>query len=399
MEQIQLTRFALDWGHEQPNCTGDDLKKLLLICAVAIVMAAVFSTVSQPVPIEQKLINIQANDVLGDFPGIEQEPVEIQAILLDMADDPLLLLKAQAAFMRYPDMARALFPLYATEPEFRDILRRYGEEILPPIQHFVSQPINTIEWMDKASRQYQAAKRFFTGDPEAPETDSQSSDNGENLSPEERGWYAVNFIQSEGHDFLGQFVVDNQGATQWISTERVLEGLSQFFASGIRDLEKNYRSGNEITAGDVGWASVDALIFVSAVKVLRVGRATAATTKGASRGTRSAALAARVTRSGKMVLSSARYAKWPLAIGAGYLVITHPGIINDLLAGVAEVLGYPVIAVQFAGWLLLLIPALYIGSWLLWLLAPLLMWLFQALSHLVATLSSRSRRGSGYREL
>ena len=372
------------------------MKKLLLICSMALLMAAVFSTIAQPVPIEQKLINIHARDVLGDFPGIAQESVEIQAILLDMSDNPLLLLKARAAFIRYPVMARNLFPLYAAEPEFRDILRLYGEDILPPIQHFVSRPISTIEWMNKIAGSYEAFKQFFF---DAPEAESQALANVKELSPEERGWYAVNFIQSEGHDFLGQFIVDNQGATKWIGTERVLEGVNQFFASGIRDLERNYRSGNEISAGDIGWASVDVLVFASAVKVLRVGRAAAVTTKGASRGTRSAALAARVTRSGKMVLSGARYAKWPLMIGAGYLVITHPSIINDLFAGVADVLGYPVIAVQFLGWLLLLIPALYIGSWLLWLLAPLLMALFRALSHLVAALSGRRHRHSGYGKL
>ncbi|MDO6823026.1 hypothetical protein [Marinobacter sp. 1_MG-2023] len=376
------------------------MKKLLLICGIALLMAAIFSTTSQPVPIEQKLINIHASDVLGDFHGIKQESVDIQAILLDMSDDPLLLLKAQASFIRYPDMARNLFPLYAAEPEFRDILRHYGEDVLLPIQHFVNQPISTIEWMNKASRQYQAAKRYFTGANEASKPDSQSS-NGESddLSPEERGWYAVNFIQSEGHDFLGQFIVDSQGDTQWIGTERVLEGVNQFFASGLRDLERNYRLGNEITAGDIGWASVDMLVFASAVKVLRVGRAAAVTTKNASRGTRSAALAARVSRSGKMVLSSARYAKWPVIIGAGYLIITHPSIINDLFAGVAEVLGYPVVVVQFVGWLLLLVPALYIGSWLLWLVAPFLMGLFRALSLLVAALSGRRHRHSGYGKL
>lgn len=358
---------------------------------MAALMAVIISTVAQPVPIEHKLINIHAADVLDDFPGIKQESVEIQAILLDMSDDPLLLLKAQAAFVRYPDMARSLFPLYASRPEFRDILKRYGEDILPPIQHFVRQPISTIEWMNKASRQYQAAKRFFTDTSEESGSEPPPSDKREKLSPEERGWYAVNFIQSEGHDFLGQFIVDEQGATQWIATERVLEGVNQFFASGIRNLETRYRSGETIGAGDVGWASVDVLIFASAAKVLRAGRTAAVATKGASRGTRSAALAARVTRSGKMVLRSARYAKWPLVVGAGYLVITHPSIINDVFAGVADVLGYAPILVQFVGWLLLLIPALYIGSWLLWLLAPVLLMLLRAMSHGIAVVSGRNR--------
>ncbi|PCM45016.1 hypothetical protein [Marinobacter sp. ANT_B65] len=372
------------------------MKKLLLICGIALLMAAVFSTIAEPVSIEEKLISIQASDLLVNFPEIEEESVEIQAMLLDMSDDPLLLLKAQAAFTRYPDMARNLFPLYADEPAFRDILRQYGEDVLPPIQHFVTRPISTIEWMNRITGSYQSFRQLFS---DTPETGAPSTPPVKDLSPEERGWYAVNFIQSEGHDFLGQFVVDSQGTTQWISTERVLEGVNQFFTSGIRDLERNYRLDKEITASDLGWASVDMLAFASAVKVLRIGRAAAISTKTASRGTRSAALATRITRSGKMVLSSARYARWPLVIGVGYLVISHPSIINDLFAGVADVLGYPVMAVQFVGWLLLLIPALYIGSWLLWLLAPLLIGLLRTLSLLVAIMSGRRHRHSGYGKL
>ncbi len=356
------------------------MKKLLLTCGLALLLAAVFSLTAQPVPIEQKLIQIHAGDVLAGFPGIEQEPVEIQAILLDMVDDPLLLLKAQAAFIRYPKIARSLFPLYAAEPEFQDILRRYGENILPPIYYFVSRPISTIEWMNTAAQQYQAITRYFSGarDNGQPKTNQE-------LSPEERGWYAVHFIHSEGYNFLGQFIIDDKGNTQWLGTERVLEGLNQFFASGIRDLEIKHRSGDEIHASDMGWASLDVLVFASAMKVLRIGRAAAVTSKTASRGTRSAVYTARVARSGRMVLTSARYAKWPVIIGASYLVIAHPSIINDLFAGVADVLGYPVVAVQFVGWLLLLIPALYIGRWLLWLLAPVL----RAMSFMAVRASGR----------
>lgn len=369
------------------------MKKLLLIFGLALLMAAIFSALAKPVPIEQKLIRIHASDVLEDYPGIEQEPIEIQAILLDMSEDPLLLLKAKAALIRYPDMARSLFPLYASQPEFQDILKHYGESILPPIQHFVSQPITSIEWMNKAAGQYQAAKRFFTGapDPEGPDANEREA-----LSPEERGWYAVNFILNEGHDFLGQFAVDDQGVTQWVRTERVLESVNQFFAGGIRDLERNYRSGDKISAGNVGWASVDVLVFASAAKVLRIGRTAAITTKGAGRSARSTALAARVSRSGKMVLNSARYAKWPVILGAGYLIVSHPSIISDLFAGIADVLDYPVIAVQFVGWLLILVPALYVGNWLLWLATPLLTALLRAVSYLLTVLSGRNRRNAEY---
>ncbi|WP_166264672.1 hypothetical protein [Marinobacter caseinilyticus] len=378
------------------------MKKLFMVCGLALILATVFSLIARPVPIEQKLIKIHASDVLDGFPGIEDEPVEVQAILLDLADDPLLVLKAQAAFIRYPDMARNQFRLYGTEPEFQDILRQYGENILPPIHHFISQPIHSIELMNQAAQRYQAVKRYFNGtqasDVPNSAPDNEAQNRRRTLSPEERGWFAVNFIHSEGHDFLGQFIVDDQGDTQWIVTERVLEGVNQFFTSGIRGLETNYRAGEELTLGDFGWASVDVLMFASAVKVLGVGRAAAATTKGASRGTRSAALAVRVSQSGRLVLNSARYAKWPLIIGAGYLVVSHPSLISDLFAGLAEVLDYPVLAVQIVGWFLLLLPALYLGRWLLWLLSPLLTGLLRTAQVMLASLSGRGRRGSGYGE-
>lgn len=375
------------------------MKKLALICGLALLLATILSVAARPVPIEQKLIQIHASDVLADFPGIEEETLEVQAVLLDYAEDPLLLLKAKAAFIRYPELARNLFPLYGTEPEFQEILRRYGENILPPIHHFVSRPIRTIELMNQASQHYQAVKQYFTGNKDSESAEEGAPVERPTLSPRERGWYAVNFIKSEGHDFLGQFIVDAHGDTQWIVTERMLEGVNQFFTSGIRSLETNYRAGEDLTAGDIGWATVDVLVFASAVKVLRVGRAAAVTTKGASRGTRSAALAARVSRSGRLVLNSARYAKWPVIIGAGYLVVTHPSLISDLLAGIADVLGYPVLAVQVIGWFLLLVPAFYLASWLLWFLGPPLAAALRAGQFLLARLSGRRRRNAGISEL
>ncbi|MBM7454895.1 hypothetical protein HNR62_000730 [Oceanisphaera litoralis] len=371
------------------------MKKLFVMCGLALLLATVFSVGSRPVPIEQRLIQIQAGDMLQGFPGIEQEPVGVQAVLLDLADEPLLLVKAQAAFMRYPAMARRVFSTYGGEPEFQQILLRYGETVLPPIHHFMTRPIHTIELLNQADQGYRAIKQYFTGTPKSANTPSETPDRYQTLSPEERGWYAVHFIRSEGHDFLGQFMVSDQGETRWIVTERMLEGLNQFFTSGIRGLETRYRAGETLTAGDIGWASVDVLVLTSAVKVLRMGRATAVSTQGAGRATRSAALAARASQGGRMVLTSARYAKWPLVVGAGYLVISHPSLVSDLLAGVADVLGLPVLAVQLAGWLLLLIPVLYLGSWLLWLVGPLLMGLLRLAHFMLARLSGRKGRIPG----
>jgi len=341
------------------------MRKLLLILGISVIVALLSTVTSRPMLIEERLIQIQAENTLREFPRIEKEPLEVQAALLDMADDELLLLKARAAYLRYPAMTREVFPLYGPEPEFREILRLYGENILPPIHYFLSKPVGSIELMNDLANKYQAAVEFFTGGEDTGNSTAgqQSTSRKEKLTPEERGWYAVRFIQEEGHDFLGQFVLNEQGDVIWVRTERVLENINQFFASGIRNLEIQHRTGDDVTASDIGWASVDVLVFASALKVLRVGRAVAVSSRGAARGTRSAALAARLTTSGRMLMTTARYAKWPAVIGVGYLVVTHPGIINDVLAEVAEVMGYPVKLVQFLGWMLILLPVLYIGSW------------------------------------
>ena len=339
------------------------MKKLLLMGGMALLIALVATVRSNPVPIEERLIRIQAEDTLSEFPDIEEEPLEVQAALLDMADDELLFLKARAAYLRYPGMTRALFPLYGPEAEFREILRAYGENILPPIHYFLINPIGSIELMNRLSQRYQAVKEYF-GDNEQARPSSQALAESGHLQPEERGWYAIAFIQEEGHDFLGQFVTSEQGEVSWVMTERVLENLNQFFASGIRNLEIQHRTGEEISAGDVGWASVDVLVAASALKVLRVGRAIGVSSRGAARGTRSAALSTRLANSGRMLMTTARYSKWPAIVAAGYMVVSHPSLVSDFFAEVAQVLGYPAWSVQFLGWFILLLPLLYIASWL-----------------------------------
>lgn len=355
------------------------MKKAMVILSVALLVAALASYASQPVPIEQKLISIRAQEVLPGFDNLAEEPIEVQAAILDLGDDPLLLLKAQAALLAHPEMARTIFPLYAAEPEFQEVLRAYGEHALPPIHYFIRHPVSSIEWMNKAARQYERAKDYIA---ELRGGEPGEQENAEPLSPEERGWYAVNFIRNEGHDFLGQFVVGADGQTQWVQTERVTEGIAQFFTSGVRQLESDLRTGEDISASDIGWASVDVLVFASAVKVLRAGRTAAKATQGARLSTRSAALAARITGSGRLLLSGARYAKWPVILGVGYLVVTNPSVINDFLAGVADVLGVSPLAMQLVGWLIILVPVLYIASWLLWPAIALLRGLLAALYRL-----------------
>jgi hypothetical protein len=365
------------------------MKPRFIIFALAALLAIVISLTSKAVPLEQKLIRIHAIESLSEFPGIEDESIELQAALADFAGDPLLVLKAKAAMLRYPAMARELISIYGPDAEFQAILRDYGESVLPAIHYFVSNPIGSIEWMSKLGKQYESIKLWFVNS----ETDSLNNETGtelsESLTPTDRGWHAIQYIRAEGHDFIGQFVVDPEGQVEWIMTERVTEGLTQFFSSGIRQLETRYKMDEQIEASDIGWASLDVLVFASAVKVLRVGRNVAVTTQTAGRGTRSAALTARVISGGRLVLNGARYAKWPLFIGGAYLVFTHPSLINDFLAEAAGVIGLPAYVVQILGWLLLLWPALFVIRSLLRLAVPFITTVLWSVSLLLARVSGR----------
>ena len=73
------------------------MRKLLLILGISVIVALLSTVTSRPMLIEERLIQIQAENTLREFPRIEKEPLEVQAALLDMADDELLLLKARAA--------------------------------------------------------------------------------------------------------------------------------------------------------------------------------------------------------------------------------------------------------------------------------------------------------------
>lgn len=365
------------------------MKSRFIIFALAALLAIVISLTSKTVPLEQKLIRIHAIERLSEFPDIENESIELQAALADVADDPLLVLKAKAAMLRYPAMARELLPIYGSSFEFQEILREYGESVLPAIHYFVSNPVGSIEWMSKVGKQYESIKSWFVNS----ENDSPASEPvpelAQSLTPTDRGWQAIQYIRAEGHNFIGQFVVNPEGQVEWILTERVMEGLTQFFSSGIRQLETRYKMDEQIEASDIGWASLDVLVFASAVKVLRVGRNVAVTTQTVSRGTRSAALTARVISGGRLALNGARYAKWPLLLGGAYLVITHPSLINDFFAEVAGIIGLPAFVVQFLGWILLLLPALFLIRSLLWFVMPFIKTGLWSFSMFLARISGR----------
>lgn len=346
------------------------MRKLLVLLLLAVVGALVLGTRFAPMPVEERVVRIRAAEVPGGDPRqLAGLPIEVQAVLVDYARNEALSLKAQAALRLQPERAARVFALFGPEPDFMAVLETYGDSVLLPIEFFLDNEIAALS----------LARRLWPGD-------------GDRQPPsaEERGWQAVQYIREEGHGFLGQFVVDADGRVKWLQSERVLEGLGQFFAGGIRRLESRYRSGEVIEAADVGWAMVDAVAVVGAVQLLRIGKLATTAARSGGAASQASRFAVRLARAGQVGANVASRLKWPALLGAGYLAMTHPALLGDVFSTVGGWLGLSPELAVFGGWAILLLIVLTLASWLLRPLAALCLWLLGGLYRLIAWLERRA---------
>ncbi len=350
------------------------MKKLRVLLLLALLSALGIALARPPLPYEERLVQLQLEQLWPEYAAeLRDEPLELRALLVDYADDPLLATKARLALLRYPQMARPILQLYGAEPEFQHILRAYGENIVPPIHYFLSHDIRTLALIDQAGETWRALQEAAgrlqaalqaRSPPPAAEAGSEGG-----LTAVERGWYAVLFIHDQGHNFLGQFVVRADGEVRWIQTERWLEAANALFLGGVRALETKHRLDQPIEAADWGWAAVDVALGVGVLKVLRMGRAGAVAGRPMSFSQRSLALSPALLRGSAVTARLARYGA-PLALA--YVALRHPSVLNSMLGRLAATLGLPVLPVQVLGWSLLLLPLLYLAQLLLRPLAALL---------------------------
>ena len=176
------------------------------------------------------------------------------------------------------------------------------------------------------------------------------------LTPEERGWYAILFLVEEGHDLLGQFTIRPDGTVDWVQTERVMEGLSDFFIGGIRDLEVKWHEEKEIEGSDWGWAALDVAVIAGSVKLLKAFQTAKAARPAAAAATGTSGFSGRVAmfgsrvlaRGGRLGVSIARLGAIPAAV---YLMIRYPSLVNATLAEFAHWLDIEPWLVQFLFWL------------------------------------------------
>jgi hypothetical protein len=361
--------------------------RVVLLSLLAVVGAGVLTFTGSTPSYEDQLIGLAVGQTFGDTaPRIEAEPVEVQALLLDYAENEALVLKARSALLRYPDLARRILPVYGAEPEFQDVLLHYGETALLPIGYFMDQDLTSLEIRKALGARWNDVVAYFSRLVGRP---AEAAASGPALPPELRGWYAVNFIREGGYGFLGQFAVTPEGKVEWVQTERVLEGLGDLFVGGIRDLEAKWRLGEEIRTSDLGWAALDVAVLATSVKLLKAVRATKLSGPAAEV-TRAGGFSRKVALFGSRVLAgggrlAARVARLGAVPAAIYLMFRYPSLANATLAELADWLGVAPWMLQLPFWLIVLYVVLRLG---LALLSP--------LSHLLRGLAWGTARAADW---
>lgn len=358
------------------------MKVWLSIVLSALVAGGVLTAVASHEPFEPRMVRLEAQRALPSLaPALAEESPEINALFLSYAGEPALWAAAWLAIRNHGDLAREALLDYGLDPAFQRVLVRFGADAVLPVSYYRDHDIATLRAQHWLGTRYRAASeqltRWWQDDAEkAPEADPTTADNEATpatLTPAHRGQIAIAILEAEGHGFLGQFVVDPDGEVQWLQSERVVSDIGDFFTSGLRDLESQWRRGEPIGVADMGWAGVDLLVMASAIKVLRAGRAVRAGAAVEGQGARAAGRGVLV--GGGRFVNLSRAAKVAAITGTAYVVVRHPSLVSALGANVAKWMGWQLWLGQFLIWVVVLLPLLIVARFVYrWLLAPLL-WL------------------------
>ncbi|WP_236995610.1 hypothetical protein [Vreelandella populi] len=370
----------------------------LMLLVAAMVMAGTLSVLASNEAFEPRLVRLETARALPSIEAsLAQEPADINALFLHYADEEALWMNAHLAILRYGDSARGALTHYGHLPEFQQVLRDFGADTVLPISYFRDHDVTTLRAQHWLGERYQQLSQWWNDEDQEKENVTHPASIDE-WGPYRRGQMGIALLDAEGHGLLNQFVVDSEGDVHWLQSERVVAGLSDFFTSGIRNLENQWRRDEAIGAADVGWAGVDLLLMASTVKVLRAGRVARGARVGSieAQGARTG-LRSGIVAGGGRFASLSRMAKVAAVATTAYVVVRHPSLVSALGANVAKWLGLPVWLGQFVIWLLVLLPVLmvvrFVWRWVLvpvlWLLIPLLRFCF---SRLVATSNGNERK-------
>ncbi|OZB74504.1 MAG: hypothetical protein B7X37_05495 [Halothiobacillus sp. 14-55-98] len=368
-------------------------RKLWAFALIAALAASSLAFHANHLNYDDLLVRIQAENGLG-YLGKEvlKQPPLVQAQLLSYSKNQALTMQAWLALQKYPQQTPRILDWYGQNPEFQNILERFGPDVIPVIDYFITHTIQSLNALNAISQTTssiaQESKSMWnnlTGsEPTNALPDDQPAKPLSELTPEQRGWAAIHDIHLEGNHFLGQFDIDSAGNAHWNTTDRITQDVGRFLTSGIADVERKNDLGEKVTAGDIGWAAVDAVPVIAGLKLLKLGKAGAEAAKEtkaveAVAKTKAGKLAAKegktadgiakagwVERTGILARDLApsflRKAAW---LAATYIVITHPELLSSLFVHLGNLLGIPAWLSLLLGWTSVFYILLFPFIWLL----------------------------------
>ncbi len=332
--------------------------RILLVVAIAIALATSIAASSNESPYEDRLVDLALRQShVPRWDGVALDSSAVKALLLDYDNE--LAFKAQLAIEKYGDDAQDVLMRFGDDPTFQEVIRQYGENTIPVIAYFVKNDIASIRLFYLAQQKSDAAiaaakgswARFWNQEEASHSAANQEPDT---YGPDLRGQRAIAMILRDGHQFLGQFVVDPQCQAAWIQTERTVDAVKSLFLSGAINLERKYKSGQPLEKVDVLSAGMDVFIFVGAFKALKFLRAT--------QQVRALGVMKRTQLLGAPLLGKSALGRYTMqygvAAGAAYLVVRHPSLLNGIFVNLGKWLGISPFVAKLAGWGLLLVPLL-----------------------------------------
>lgn len=369
-------------------------KKLMLIGIIALASSALITYANKPRSYDEALIAIQTEKNLAPIdPSIVKQPLSIQLLMIQyMSESPMLAQEAMIALGKYPKFAPEIFEAYGEDTGFKNALHRYESSIIPVIYYYRSNDMLSLKLQQAVQNGVETAKtkiqslwNTLTNNTETPEQEPKPT---VELDADQRGLIAISTINQHGFDFIGQFVINNHNEVHWVQTDRITSDITDFLTSSIKNVEVKHDMQENLTASDYFFASTDALVFATAFKVLKVAKAT----EGAGKATEAAAQGGKALKEASTVAKSAKEVKTAGLIertklfgsslipksaylqkagmmgvyaATGYVIITHPSLLNNLFGEIAKFFGLPAFVGQFLGWFLLIFILFYPIIWLL----------------------------------
>jgi hypothetical protein len=323
-------------------------KTLLLAFFTAAVLAGTLTSLARPRQgFEEDLAQL---DALVSCPLKEEVlkniPTDVVAVCAKYGD------VAFRIAQRYPDKAPRLFALYGDLPQWKEVLDRYGHEVIPLVWYF-QQGSKEIQVRQALGR---AVEGVVHGERPVFKI--------EDMTPEQFGYVAILMLEDRGYDLLGQFEFKD-GEARRRPVERALSTLKELFFGGVSQLERVLVRGERWpTFGEIGSAALDVAVVaggMSAITRLRIAGEAAEDARAATRFGRlsalevsSGAISDSVMTVGRKVVPAAA------VVGVAYLAVSHPHIVTGAGQWIAERVGVAPWVGAFGIWLLLLIPIMMV---------------------------------------